>query len=157
MNKRNHFYFDVLFILCQLVALPFLSLGSLHLGIPNEHTEIWNKIDLDRNLINIFTTLGKWKGVMPFGIWGYNMGVQGTGLMWVKPWRNIFEFPRGIFEQINFNFLEQSRNKQGSATFRLTIFIGRHIGKVNTVVCVWEFMPGWPGSRFLLPFLSPLS
>ena len=27
----------------------------------------------------------------------------------------------------------------------------------RTVVCIWEFTPGWPGSRFLLPFLSPLN
>ena len=40
---------------------------------------------------------------MPFNIWGYNKGVQGTGLMWVYPRKNVFEFPRGIFEQISFN------------------------------------------------------
>ena len=27
----------------------------------------------------------------------------------------------------------------------------------GTVMCIWEFTPGLPGSRFLLPFLSPLS
>ena len=40
---------------------------------------------------------------MPTNIWGYNKGVQGTGLMWVYPRRNVFEFPRGNFEQISFN------------------------------------------------------
>ena len=25
-----------------------------------------------------------------------------------------------------------------------------------TVMCIWEFTPEWPGSGFLLPFLSPL-
>ena len=45
--------------------------------------------------------------------------------------------------------------------FHLQLFENGEIQKINihtyTVVCVWEFTPGWPGSRFLLPFLSPLS
>ena len=47
---------------------------------------------------------------MPSNFWGYNRGVQGTGLMWVYPRRNVFEFPRGNFEQISFNDLLLSKN-----------------------------------------------
>ena len=39
---------------------------------------------------------------MPFAIWEYTDGAGGTGLMWVYPPKNIFEFLQGNFKHFNF-------------------------------------------------------
>ena len=47
-------------------------------------------------------TLWKRGTYMPFATWGYGSGLEGTGLMWVHPRKNIFEISRGIFKQSSF-------------------------------------------------------
>ena len=86
-----------------ICKLEFSLPGELRKHIKQVHEieksykcDLWRE-EFSRN-DNFRFTLWKRGVYMPFAIWGYTDGAGGTGLMWVYPPKNVFEFPRGKFK-----------------------------------------------------------